>query len=140
MEIAVVVFTVIHLRIKPDGRAASRPVIQPHPTFDFIGDWKRDLAQERWPPGTQISRRDTETKGIVQRLIEVGPPENGDLANIKGHVLENDAIVLVNSDFVSVEMKIRIGRIISGEIAVLDHRVAVGKVHEFLAVHEVRVR
>ena len=73
-------------------------------------------------------------------MIEVGPPENGDLANIKGHVLENYAIVLVNSDFVSVEMKIRIGRIISGEIAVLDHRVAVGKVHEFLAVHEVRVR
>src|SRR5690349_20264737 len=65
VEIAVVVFTVMHFRIKPDGCAASRPVIQPHPAFDFISDWKRDLAQEGRSPGTQISGRNTETKGIV---------------------------------------------------------------------------
>ena len=65
VEIAAVVFTVMHLRIKPDGRAAARPVIQSHSTFDFIADWKRDLAQERRSPGTQISGRNTETKGIV---------------------------------------------------------------------------
>src|SRR5690242_7530528 len=131
VEIAAVVFSVIHLRIKSDGRAASRPVIQPHPAFDFIGDWKRDLAQERRSPGAQVSGRDTETEGIVQRLIEIGPPEDGDLANIKSYVLENHAIVLVNARFVCVEMKIGIGRIICREIAILDHRVAVRKVRKF---------
>src|SRR5690349_1907154 len=69
IKVAAVVFAVGHLRIKSDSRAASRPVIQAHPAFDFISDWKRDLAQQRRSPGTQISGRDSETKGIVQRLI-----------------------------------------------------------------------
>ena len=37
-------------------------------------------------------------------------------------------------------MKIRIARIIRGEIAVLDDGVAVGEIHKFVAGHEVRLR
>ena len=73
-------------------------------------------------------------------MIEVRPPENRDLPDIKGHILEYDTIVLVNPHFVCVEMKIGTARVIGGEIPVLDHRVTVRKVYKFFSIHEVRVR
>jgi len=73
-------------------------------------------------------------------LIKIWPPKNRNLPNVKSHILENDAIVFVNSNLVSVKMKIWIARIVSGEIPVLDDRVSVGKIHKFLRVHEIGLR
>jgi len=66
--------------------------------------------------------------------------KNRNFPNIKSHILENDAIIFVNPNFVSVKMKIRIDRIISREIAALDDGASVGKIHKFLGVHKIGLR
>src|SRR5467141_1449493 len=72
--------------------------------------------------------------------MKIWPPKNRNFPNIKSHILENDAIIFVNPNFVSVKMKIGIDRIISREIAVLDDGASVGKTHKFLGVHEIGLR
>ena len=83
-------------------------------------DWKCDLSQERWAPRTKISGRNREAECVVERLIQVRPPENGNVSDIKGDVLKNDVVIFVNADRPRVQMKIRSGRIVRRKRRVFD--------------------
>ena len=101
-------FPVADLGVEPERDAAPAPVIELHRARDFLPDRESDLPEERRSPRAEISRRDRVAEGAVERLIKIGPPEDRRLADVEGHVLENDAVVLINPHALGVEMEIRL--------------------------------
>ena len=100
------VIEVIDGRIEAQGQAAPAPVIEPKPPSDVVCDRECHLSQERWSPRTQICRRNRKAKRLVERLVKIGPPKNGHVPHVRGHILENHAIIFVNANRSSVKVKV----------------------------------
>src|SRR5205823_5075343 len=100
------VVEVIHSRIQAHGYTASASIIEPEPPLNVVRDWEGHLSEQRRSPCTKICWRNHEAKCLVERLVKIGPPKNRHFSHIHGYVLENHAIVLVNTDRSGLEMEV----------------------------------
>src|SRR5207245_10622215 len=119
-------FAIINNGIKPDRRPATAKGIQSETRLDIVRDGEHDLREERRAPGARVRGRNAKTERVTERLIQVGPPENRDVPYVRGHVFENDAIVLIVSDLLRVKVEIRSCRIIRCKIASLHEITVIG--------------
>lgn len=114
------VFPIFNCRLKADGRSAPAEIIQPEPGLNIVCDRECELRKKRWPPGAVIRGRDGKTKGVVERLVQIRPPENRHLPDVGGDVQKNYAVAFVNTNLSRAQMKIGLGRIVRCEDAAVD--------------------
>ena len=125
-RLTALVLSIINNGIKADRRPATAKVIKSETRLDIVRDGEHDLRKERRAPGARVRGRNAKTERVTERLIQVGPPENRDVPYVRGHVLENDAIVLIISDLLRVKVEIRSCRITRCKIASLHEITVIG--------------
>jgi len=136
---ALFVLAETNVGLEAESETAPVSVIQPEYRLDVVGERHGNAPQDRWSPRAEIGGRNHVAKGIVQRLVKIGPPEDRDVAHVEGHVLENDAVLLVNAHRFRLEPKIRLVRVMRGERAFGNKERTFGDRGHLFPRHEIRL-
>ena len=111
------VFPIFDCGLKADRGSTPSEIIQPEPGLNIVCDRESDLREKRWSPRAVIRGRDRKAKCVVERLVQIRPPEDGDLPHVGSDVEKNHPVFLVNTNLSCPQMKVGFRRIVRREVA-----------------------